>query len=51
MLYEVITLFVNLRPVKLYAEHLCPLKGKTPEHVDFVVVRENTEDAYSYNFV
>jgi len=40
-------LFVNLRPVKLYAEHLCPLKGKTPEHVDFVVVRENTEDAYA----
>ncbi|HET9327535.1 MAG TPA: isocitrate/isopropylmalate family dehydrogenase, partial [Candidatus Eisenbacteria bacterium] len=40
-------LFVNLRPVKLYAEHLCPLKGKTPEDVDFVVVRENTEDAYA----
>src|SRR5215813_3007268 len=38
-------LFVNLRPVKLYAEHLCPLKDKTPEDVDFVVVRENTEDA------
>ena len=40
-------LYVNLRPVKLYAEHLCPLKDKTPEHVDFVVVRENTEDAYA----
>jgi 3-isopropylmalate dehydrogenase len=40
-------LFVNLRPVKLYAEHLCPLKGKGPEDVDFVVVRENTEDAYA----
>src|SRR5262245_47159253 len=40
-------LFVNLRPVRLYAEHLCPLKGKTPEDVDFVVVRENTEDAYA----
>src|SRR5437667_1410989 len=40
-------LFVNLRPVKLYAEHLCPLKDKKPEHVDFVVVRENTEDAYA----
>lgn len=40
-------LFVNLRPVKLYAEHLCPLKGKGPEHVDFIVVRENTEDAYA----
>ncbi len=40
-------LYVNLRPVRLYAEHLCPLKDKTPEHVDFVVVRENTEDAYA----
>ncbi|MBI2898836.1 MAG: 3-isopropylmalate dehydrogenase [Planctomycetes bacterium] len=39
-------LYVNLRPIKLYAEHLCPLKGKKPEHLDIVVVRENTEDAY-----
>jgi 3-isopropylmalate dehydrogenase len=39
-------LYVNLRPVKLFAEHLCPLKGKTPSDVDFVVIRENTEDAY-----
>ena len=40
-------LYVNLRPVKLYAEHLCPLKDKGPEDVDFVVCRENTEDAYA----
>lgn len=40
-------LFANLRPVKLYDEALCPLKGKGPEHLDFVVVRENTEDAYA----
>ena len=40
-------LYVNLRPVKLYAEHLCPLKGKRPEDVDMVVVRENTEDVYA----
>ncbi|HEY6866635.1 MAG TPA: 3-isopropylmalate dehydrogenase [Candidatus Eisenbacteria bacterium] len=40
-------LYVNLRPVKLYAAHLCPLKDKRPEDVDFVVVRENTEDAYA----
>jgi 3-isopropylmalate dehydrogenase len=40
-------LFVNLRPVRLYAEHLCPLKDTKPEQVDFVVVRENTEDAYA----
>src|SRR5437867_2740767 len=43
-------LYVNLRPVKLYAAHLCPLKDKTPEEVDFVVVRENTEDAYAGMF-
>src|SRR3990172_9270824 len=40
-------LYVNLRPIKLYAEHICPLKDKKPEHVDFVVARENTEDAYA----
>ena len=40
-------LYVNLRPVRLYAEHLCPLKNKRPEDVDFVVVQENTEDAYA----
>src|SRR5690349_25152202 len=40
-------LFVNLRPVRWYAEHLCPLKDKGPKDVDFVVVRENTEDAYA----
>jgi 3-isopropylmalate dehydrogenase len=40
-------LFVNLRPVKLYHESFCPLKDKTPEDIDFVVVRENTEDAYA----
>ena len=40
-------LYVNLRPVKLYAERLCPLKDKRPEDVDMVVVRENTEDVYA----
>lgn len=40
-------LYVNLRPVRLYAEHLCPIKGKKPEDIDMVVIRENTEDLYS----
>lgn len=40
-------LYINLRPIKLYAEHLCPIKGKTPADIDFVVVRENTEGLYS----
>jgi 3-isopropylmalate dehydrogenase len=39
-------LYVNLRPIKLYAEHLCPLKDMTPEKVDMVILRENTEDLY-----
>jgi len=40
-------LFVNLRPVKLYPGVETPLKGKTPADIDFVVVRENTEDVYA----
>ena len=40
-------LYVNLRPIKLYAERLCPLKDKTCADVDMVIVRENTEDAYT----
>jgi len=40
-------LYVNLRPIKLFAENLCPLKGKTPKDIDMVVVRENTEDVYA----
>lgn len=40
-------LYINLRPIKLYAEEFCPLKGKKPEDVDMVVIRENTEDAYT----
>ncbi len=39
-------LYINLRPVKLYAEGVCPLKGRTEKDVDFVVLRENTEGAY-----
>lgn len=40
-------LYVNLRPIKLYAESLCPIKDKRCEDVDLVVVRENTEDVYT----
>ncbi len=40
-------LYINLRPVKLYSEHLCPLKDKKPADIDMVFVRENTEDAYT----
>jgi 3-isopropylmalate dehydrogenase len=40
-------LYVNLRPVRLYDARFCPLKDRGPEHLDFIVVRENTEDAYA----
>jgi len=40
-------LYINLRPVKLYPGVETPLKDKGPEHIDFVVVRENTEGLYT----
>jgi len=39
--------YINLRPVKLYPGVECPIKGKGPEHLDYVVVRENTGDMYA----
>ena len=39
--------YINLRPVKLYRAADCPLKDKGPEHIDFVVVRENNEGLYT----
>jgi 3-isopropylmalate dehydrogenase len=39
--------YVNLRPVKLYEGVYTPIKDKLPEHIDFVVVRENTEGLYA----
>ena len=38
--------YINLRPVKLYEGVETPIKGKGPEDIDFVVVRENTEGLY-----
>jgi 3-isopropylmalate dehydrogenase len=40
-------LYINLRPIKLYSPHLCPLKDTSIEDIDFTVVRENTEGLYS----
>jgi len=40
-------LYINLRPVKLFPGVETPLKDKGPEHIDFVVVRENTEGLYA----
>jgi 3-isopropylmalate dehydrogenase len=38
--------YINFRPVKLYPGVWTPLKDKGPEHIDFVVIRENTEGLY-----
>jgi 3-isopropylmalate dehydrogenase len=39
--------YINLRPVKLFPGVKSPLEDKGPEHIDFVVVRENTEGLYA----
>src|SRR6476660_8108490 len=38
--------YINLRPVKLFPGVETPLKDKGPDDIDFIVVRENTEDLY-----
>ena len=40
-------LYVNLRPVKLPPGVPTPLAGKTPEDIDLVVIRENSEGLYA----
>ncbi len=40
-------LYINLRPVELFPGVETPLRGKGPEEIDFVVVRENTEGLYT----
>jgi 3-isopropylmalate dehydrogenase len=39
-------LYANVRPVKLLDSALCPLKARTPEDIDFTIIRENTEGMY-----
>jgi 3-isopropylmalate dehydrogenase len=39
--------YINLRPVRLYPGVETPLKDKTPEHIDYVVIRENTGGIYT----
>src|SRR4030042_5180450 len=39
--------YINLRPVRLYPGVATPLKDKGPEHIDYVVVRENSGDVYT----
>ena len=39
--------YINLRPVRLYPGVETPIKDKGTSEIDFVVVRENTEDLYA----
>lgn len=39
--------YINLRPVHLYPGVETPLRDKGPEHINFDVIRENTEDLYA----
>ena len=41
--------YVNLRPIKLYPGVDTPIRTATPETVDILVIRENTEGEYSHN--
>ncbi len=39
-------LYVNLRPVRLFEGLPCPLAGRKPGDIDYIVLRENTEGEY-----
>jgi len=39
--------YINLRPAKVFAGVPCPLAGRGPGDIDFMIVRENTEGEYS----
>ena len=38
--------YVNYRPARLFAGIEGPLRNKTPEDIDFVIIRENTEGEF-----
>src|ERR1700749_404506 len=39
--------YINLRPVRLFDGVPCPLAGRRPGDIDYLVVRENTEGEYT----
>ena len=39
--------YINLRPVRLFEGVPCPLAGRQPGDIDYLVVRENTEGEYT----
>jgi 3-isopropylmalate dehydrogenase len=46
-LRERLGLYSGLRPVTLYSESHCPLKGYAAGEIDFVIVRESTEGLFA----
>lgn len=40
-------LYANVRPIKLFPKVPTPLKDKSPESIDYIIVRENTEGLYA----
>ncbi len=40
-------LYVNLRPARLYADRLSPLRDEARRPVDLLIIRENTEGLYA----
>jgi tartrate dehydrogenase/decarboxylase/D-malate dehydrogenase len=39
--------YINLRPARLFEGVPCPLAGRKPGEIDFLIVRENTEGEYT----
>ena len=39
--------WANIRPVRMLPGLPCPLQNRSPEEIDFIVVRENSEGEYS----
>jgi len=39
--------YINLRPVRLFEGVPCPLAGRKPGDIDYLVIRENTEGEYT----
>ncbi|MFO7936059.1 MAG: 3-isopropylmalate dehydrogenase [Kiritimatiellia bacterium] len=39
--------YINLRPVRLYPSVECPVRDKSPEDIDYTVIRENSGGLYT----
>ncbi len=46
-LARALDLYVNVRPSRLLADRLCPVVGTTAADVDFIIIRETTEDCFT----